>query len=71
MPRQFAVAIERDEDGFYVASVRKLTGRRTQAESLDAAMRRIREAAELCLDVAGAPERGPRFLGIRRIAIAE
>jgi predicted RNase H-like HicB family nuclease len=55
MPRNFNVVIERDEEGFYVASVPQLHGCHTQAESLDALMERIREAIELCLDVHRAP----------------
>lgn len=51
MQRQFDVVIERDEEGFYVASVPELPGCHTQARSLETVLERIREAAELCLDV--------------------
>ena len=70
MPRQFDVVIERDEEGYYVASVPQLPGCHTQAKSLDEVMERIREAAELCLDVAGAPEQAIEFVGVQRITIA-
>jgi predicted RNase H-like HicB family nuclease len=70
MPRQFDVVIERDEDGYYVASVPQLPGCHTQARSLDDVMQRIREAVELCLDVAGTPEQALEFVGIQRITIA-
>jgi predicted RNase H-like HicB family nuclease len=50
MERGFDVVIERDEDGFYVASVPELHGCHTQAKSLDVLMERIREAIELCLN---------------------
>jgi predicted RNase H-like HicB family nuclease len=43
--------IERDEEGFYVASVPELRGCHTQAKSLDLLMERIREAIELCLEI--------------------
>jgi hypothetical protein len=33
-------------------------------------MERIREAAELCLDVAGTPEQALEFVGVQRITIA-
>lgn len=70
MTREFDVVIERDADGYYVASVPALHGCHTQARSLDQLMVRIREAAELCLDVeAGEPERLD-FVGVQRIAIA-
>jgi predicted RNase H-like HicB family nuclease len=51
MARSFDVVIERDEEGFYVASVPELHGCHTQAQSLDVLMERIREAIELCLSV--------------------
>ena len=51
MPKQFDVVIERDSEGFYVASVPALAGCHTQARSLDELMCRIREAIELCLEV--------------------
>jgi len=54
--RQFDVVIERDEEGFYVASVPQIPACHTQARSLDEITGRIREAIELCLDVEGAPE---------------
>jgi predicted RNase H-like HicB family nuclease len=51
MDRQYDVVIERDADGYYVASVPQLHGCHTQARSLDELMPRIREAIELCLEV--------------------
>ena len=51
LPRQFDVVIERDEEGFYVASVPQLPGCHTQARSLDEVMQRVREAIALCLQV--------------------
>ena len=51
MTREFSVVIEKDEDGYYVASVPALRGCHTQARSLDALMKRIKEAIELCLEV--------------------
>lgn len=49
--QRFTVVLERDEDRFYVASIPALQGCHTQGRSLDQAMRRIREAAELWLEV--------------------
>lgn len=49
--RRFTVVLERDGDGFYVASIPALAGCHTQGRSLEQAMRRIREAAELWLEV--------------------
>ena len=49
--RQFDVVIERDAEGYYVASVPALPGCHTQARSLDVLTERVREAIELCLEV--------------------
>nr|VFJ93799.1 MAG: Predicted nuclease of the RNAse H fold, HicB family [Candidatus Kentron sp. LFY] len=51
MGRQFNVVIEKNADGFFVASVPVLRGCHTQAKSLDVLMERIREAIELCIEV--------------------
>ena len=70
MNREFDVIIERDSEGYYVASVPALQGCHTQARSLDQLMERIREAIELWLEVeAEEPERLD-FVGVQRIAIA-
>ncbi len=48
---EFSVIVERDEDGYYVASVPELPGCHTQARSLDKLRDRIREAIALCLEI--------------------
>jgi predicted RNase H-like HicB family nuclease len=48
--RKFTVIIERDEDGYYVATVPVLQGCHTQAKNLDTLMKRVREVVELCLE---------------------
>jgi predicted RNase H-like HicB family nuclease len=55
--RQLDVVIERDEDGFCVASVRQLPGCHTQARSLNEVIERVREAVQLCLEIEGTPSR--------------
>jgi predicted RNase H-like HicB family nuclease len=70
LTRLFDVVIERDEEGYYVASVPQIPGCHTQARSLDEVMQRIREAIELCLEVVGTPEQTLEFVGIQRITIA-
>jgi predicted RNase H-like HicB family nuclease len=49
--RKLSVVIEKDEDGYFVATVPVLRGCHTQAKSLDTLMKRIKEAVELCLEV--------------------
>jgi predicted RNase H-like HicB family nuclease len=53
MVREFSVTIERDTEGYYVASVPALRGCHTQAKSLDQVMSRVWEAVELCLEDQG------------------
>jgi len=51
MVHEFNIVIEKDEDGYYVATVPVLRGCHTQAKSLDTLMKRIKEVIELCLEV--------------------
>ena len=69
MKREFSVIIERDQAGFFIASVPELKGCFTQAKSLDTLMRRVREAIELCLEVEGEPIPRVDFIGVQRVAI--
>lgn len=65
-PREFSVIIERDQDGWYVATVPSLRGCHTQARSLDSLMERVREAIDACRDdSAGASE----FIGVQRMRV--
>ncbi len=70
MAPEFDVMVERDKDGYYVASVPALRGCHTQAKSLDALMSRTREAIELCLEVEGEPTDGLEFVGVQRVRIS-
>ena len=64
---EFNVIIEKDEDGYFVASVPALRGCHTQAKSLDVLMKRIREAIELCLEVEEPVSN--EFVGVQRVAV--
>jgi predicted RNase H-like HicB family nuclease len=68
--REFNVVVERDREGYYVASIPELPGCHTQAKSLDDLMERIREAAELCLEVEGREIEGLEFVGVQRLTLA-
>ena len=68
MTREFSVVIEKDEDGYFVASVPSLRGCHTQARSLDVLMKRIREAIELCLEVEEPVTN--EFIGVQRVTVA-
>ena len=67
MTTDFRVVIEKDADGFFVASVPALKGCHTQARSLDVLMKRIREAIELCLEVEDPVNN--EFVGVQRGAV--
>jgi len=69
VPRQFDVVIERDSEGYYVASVPQIPACHSQARSLDEVTERIREAIGLCLEVEGVPERELEFVGIQRVTV--
>ena len=68
--REYDVVVERDSDGYYIASVPALRGCHTQARSLDELMARIQEAIELCLDVEGDTGAPLDFIGVQRVRIS-
>ena len=67
--REFNVVVERDEAGYYVASVPELPGCHTQARSLDKLMERIREAIALCREVEREVQSLTEFIGVQRVAV--
>ena len=68
MKHEFNVVIEKDQDGYFVATVPSLRGCHTQAKSLDVLMKRVREAIELCLEVEKPVAN--EFIGVQRVAVA-
>lgn len=69
MKREFNILIERDTEGYYVASVPELRGCHTQAKSLDTLMKRVREVIELCLEDEGEVPPSGEFVGVQRITV--
>ena len=67
--RQFNVVIEKDSEGYYVASVPELRGCHTQAKSLDKDIERIQEAISLCLEVEEDIP-GMEFVGVQCVAVS-
>jgi len=51
---RFGVVVEKDEGGYYVASVPELPGCHTQAKTLDELTTRIKEAIQVYLEAEGA-----------------
>ena len=71
MRGDYNVVIERDEEGYYVATVPALRGCHTQAKSLDTLMKRVREAIALCLEVEGEPLSRNEFIGVQRVTVGK
>jgi predicted RNase H-like HicB family nuclease len=69
MSRQFSVVVERDAEGFFVATVPALPCCHTQARSLDQLMERVREAIELVIEVEGDPLEELDFVGVQRVCV--
>jgi predicted RNase H-like HicB family nuclease len=67
--REFSVIVERDAEGYYVASVPELRGCHTQARSLDKLIERAREAIALYLEVELDVHAGTEFVGVQRVTV--
>ncbi len=66
MKTKFNVLVERDEDGYYVATVPTLPGCHTQAKSLDELIERAKEAIEAYLEVEKDIDIAPvEFVGVQ------
>lgn len=67
---RFAVVLERDKDGYFVASVPELPGCRTQAKTLDELMKRVREAIEVYLEAEKIkPRTGVELVGLQFVEV--
>lgn len=67
--RKFTVLIERDEHGYYVATVPALRGCHTQAKNLDTLMKRVHEVVGLCLEDNRDKETPLELVGIQQISV--
>jgi predicted RNase H-like HicB family nuclease len=59
---KFAVIVEKDEDGYYVASAPQLPGCQTQAKTLDKLTERVKEVIEAYLAAEGTNQQRPSSL---------
>ena len=67
---KLSVIVERDADGWYVATVPELPGCHTQAKTLDDLMTRIREAVDLYYEVEGFETDYQReFIGVQFLEV--
>ena len=69
MAREFDVLIERDREGWLVASVPALPGCQTQARSQDELLERIREAILAGLEEQGEEAETLDFVGLQRVRV--
>lgn len=69
MIKEFNVLIEKDTDGYFVATVPSLRGCHTQAKSLDELIERIQEAIALCLEFEADTSEALEFVGIQKVAV--
>lgn len=84
MPKvlNFRTIIEQDEDGVFVASVPAIPGCHTQGETYEETLKNVKEAIELCLEVAKkdkvyrekidwseSGDEKARFLGVTKVPV--
>ncbi len=65
----FTVIIEKDEDGFFVASVPEIEGCYTQGKTLQEVLERIKEAIEVCLEGDQEEINPLKFIGIQKVQV--
>jgi predicted RNase H-like HicB family nuclease len=67
---KFSVLVERDEDGYYIASVPELQGCHTQAKTLDELTSRVIEAIQLYLETEGMKTEGKiELVGVQFVEV--
>ena len=67
---RFAIIVEKDENGYYVASVPELPGCHTQAKTLDELAKRIKEAIEAYLEAEGLKSKeGVELVGFQFVEV--
>ena len=70
MKNEYAILIEKDEDGYYVGSTPALPGCHSQARSVDQLIGRMEEAIALWLEVEQDTDPSPlEWVGIQRLAL--
>jgi predicted RNase H-like HicB family nuclease len=67
---RYSVLVERDENGYYLASVPELPGCHAQARTLDELTRRIKEAIEVYLEAEGSKSKeGIELVGLQFVEV--
>lgn len=66
----FDVIVEKDEDGWLIASVPQLKGCHTQAKTMNELVKNVKEVIELCLEVQNERDiKKSSFVGIKKVSI--
>ncbi len=67
----FDVILEKDSNGWFIASVPALPGCHTQGKTKNEALKNIKEAIELCLEVKlqNKQKETTKFIGIEKVNV--
>lgn len=63
----FAVLIEQDEEGMFIARIPDIQGCSTQGKTVEQAMERAREAIQVCIEADRMNIQPMKFVGVQRI----
>ena len=67
MKKSFTVIIEKDENGTFIAEVPDLKGCYTQGETVEDAMKNIKEVIEMCLEEQKITPN--EFVGVQKVEV--
>ena len=68
---EFNVVIEKDEDGWLVATALEIPGCYTQGKTIPQLLERIKEAIEVCLEAEEDEIMPMKFVGLQRIEVSQ
>lgn len=68
---EYDVILEKDEEGWYIATVPAIQGCYTQGRTLSEVIERIKEAIEVCIVADGLEKKFLKFVGIQRVEIED
>ncbi|HLD42009.1 MAG TPA: type II toxin-antitoxin system HicB family antitoxin [archaeon] len=63
------VLIEQDEDGIFVAKVPDIEGCYTQGKTVEEAMKRVKEAIQVCVEADKIKPPQMKFIGLQQVQV--
>lgn len=66
----YTVLIEQDEDGVYVAKVPDIPGCFSQGKTVEEAVKRVKEAIQVCLEAEDLLYEPLKFIGIQQVEVS-